>query len=80
VYACGKNDYLAETLDQYHNLSLRIIHFAMKRYPVLTPSLDQVVHDQRTLLKAMCDGDAELAEKTAREHVIKFENAIRKLF
>jgi DNA-binding GntR family transcriptional regulator len=80
VYACGKNDYLAKTLDQYHNLSLRIIHFALKRYPALTPSLDQVVHDQRTLLTALCDGDAELAEKTAREHVIKFENAIRELF
>jgi DNA-binding GntR family transcriptional regulator len=80
VYACGKNDYLAETLDQYHNLSLRIIHFAMKRYPVLTPSLDQVVHDQRTLLTALCRGDGALAEQTAREHVIKFESAIRKLF
>jgi DNA-binding GntR family transcriptional regulator len=80
VYACGKNEYLAETLDRYHNLSLRIIHFAMKRYPALTPSLDQVVHDQRTLLTALCSGVAELAEKTAREHVAKFEAAIRKLF
>jgi DNA-binding FadR family transcriptional regulator len=52
----------------------------MKRYPALTPSLDQVVHDQRTLLTALCSGDAELAEKTAREHVAKFEAAIRKLF
>jgi DNA-binding GntR family transcriptional regulator len=80
VYACGKNDYLVETLDRYHNLSLRIIHFAMKRYPALTPSLDQVVHDQRTLLTALCDGDVSLAEATARAHVMKFEDAIRKLF
>jgi DNA-binding GntR family transcriptional regulator len=80
VYSCGKNEYLAETLDQYHNLSLRIIHFAMKRYPTLTPSLDQVVHDQRTLLSALGRGDGDLAEKTAREHVMKFETAIRKLF
>lgn len=79
VYSCGKNEYLAETLDQYHNLSLRIIYFAMKRYPTLTPSLDQVVHDQRTLLDAIRRGDAELAERTAREHVIKFERAIRTL-
>jgi DNA-binding GntR family transcriptional regulator len=80
VYSCGKNEYLAETLDQYHNLSLRIIHFAMKRYPTLTPSLDQVVHDQRTLLSALVRGDGDLAEKTAREHVMHFETAIRKLF
>src|SRR4051794_1633834 len=80
VYSCGKNEYLAETLDQYHNLSLRIIHFAMKRYPTLTPSLDQVVHDQRTLLTALVRGDGDLAETTAREHVMKFETAIRKLF
>jgi DNA-binding GntR family transcriptional regulator len=77
VYSCGKNTYLAETLDQYHNLSLRIIYFAMKRYPALTPSLDQVVHDQRTLLDAICRGDGETAERTAREHVVKFENAVR---
>jgi DNA-binding GntR family transcriptional regulator len=80
VYACGKNEYLAQTLDQYHNLSLRIIHFAMRRYPSLTPSLDQVVHDQRTLLTALREGDAELAQKTAREHVTKFGNAVRNLF
>jgi DNA-binding GntR family transcriptional regulator len=79
VYACGKNEYLAETLDRYHNLSLRIIHFAMKRYPALTPSLDQVVHDQRTLLDAICRGDGDVAESTAREHVLKFERAIRSL-
>jgi hypothetical protein len=52
----------------------------MKRYPVLTPSLDQVVHDQRTLLTALCRGDGDLAETTAREHVMTFETAIRKLF
>ena len=25
--------FLAETLDHYHNLSLRILHVAMRRYP-----------------------------------------------
>jgi DNA-binding GntR family transcriptional regulator len=79
VYSCGKNDYLAETLDQYHNLSLRIIYFAMKRYPALTPSLDQVVHDQRALLDALCRGEGDEAERIARQHVIKFEAAVRAL-
>jgi DNA-binding GntR family transcriptional regulator len=79
IYTCGKNDYLTGTLDQYHNLSLRIIHFAMRRYPSLSPSLDQVVHDQRTLLEAILSGDGDQAEQTAREHVLKFERAIRAL-
>jgi DNA-binding GntR family transcriptional regulator len=79
VYSCGKNEYLAETLDQYHNLSLRIIYFAMKRYPALTPSLDQVVHDQRALLEALLRGDGDAAEQNARNHVIKFEAAVRAL-
>ena len=48
VYRCAKNPFLAETLDHYHNLSLRILHVAMKRYPALTPRLDDVVHEQRT--------------------------------
>jgi DNA-binding GntR family transcriptional regulator len=78
-HTIAKNEYLAETLDRYHNLSLRIIHFAMKRYPALTPNLDQVVHDQRTLLDAICRGDGDVAESTAREHVLKFERAIRSL-
>ena len=47
VYRTTKNAFLAETLDQYQNLSLRILHVAMKRYPPLTPKLDDVVSEQR---------------------------------
>ena len=50
AYRCAKNAFLAETLDQYHNLSLRILNVAMKRFPRLTPRLDEVVRDQRRLL------------------------------
>ena len=52
VYRTTKNPFLAETLDQYQNLSLRILHVAMKRYPPLTPKLDDVVAEQRTVLDA----------------------------
>jgi len=79
VYACGKNTHLAETLDHYHNLSLRILHVAMKRYPSLTPTLDHVVHDQRLLLNAVIRGDGPAAEQAAREHVLTFERAIREV-
>jgi DNA-binding GntR family transcriptional regulator len=79
VYGCSKNPFLAETLDHYHNLSLRILHVAMTRYPVLTPRLEDVVQEQRTLLKAICSGDGDTAERVAREHVASFEQEIRQV-
>lgn len=77
AYRCAKNPFLAETLDHYHNLSLRILHVAMRRYPALTPRLDDVVHDQRALLEAICRADGEAAERVAATHISTFERAIR---
>jgi DNA-binding GntR family transcriptional regulator len=79
AYRCAQNAHLAETLDQYHNLSLRILNVAMKRYPKLTPRLDDVVHDQRQLLKSIIAGDGAAAERAAAEHVTRFEAEIRKV-
>jgi DNA-binding GntR family transcriptional regulator len=77
AYRCAKNPFLAETLDHYHNLSLRILHVAMRRYPSLTPRLDDVVHDQRALLEAIGRGDGDAAERVAAAHISTFERAIR---
>jgi DNA-binding GntR family transcriptional regulator len=79
VYACAKNAFLAGTLDHYHNLSLRILYVAMRRYPALTPRLEDVVQEQRTLLTAITSGDGATAERVAAEHVTTFEAEIRKL-
>jgi DNA-binding GntR family transcriptional regulator len=79
VYRCAKNPFLAETLDQYHNLSLRILHVAMKRYPALTPRLEDVVHEQRTVLDAIVRGDGDTAERVAVAHIESFERAIREV-
>jgi DNA-binding GntR family transcriptional regulator len=79
AYRCAQNAHLAETLDQYHNLSLRILNVAMKRYPKLTPRLDDVVHDQRRLLEAIMRADGLAAETAAAEHVTRFEGEIRKV-
>jgi DNA-binding GntR family transcriptional regulator len=79
VYRCTKNPFLADTLERYHNLSLRILHVAMKRYPTLTPRLDDVVHQQRTVLDAVCRGDGDTAERMAIEHISTFERAIREV-
>jgi DNA-binding FadR family transcriptional regulator len=64
--------------NRYHNLSLRILHVAMTRYPMLTPPLEHVVQEQRTLLQAISAGDAETAERVATEHVTTFEKEIRR--
>jgi DNA-binding GntR family transcriptional regulator len=79
VYRCTKNAFLAETLDQYHNLSLRILHVAMNRYPALTPRLDDVVHEQRQVLQAIRAGDGDTAERVAIAHITTFERAIREV-
>jgi DNA-binding GntR family transcriptional regulator len=79
VYRCAKNAYLAKTLDLYHDLSLRILHIAMSRYPSLTPRLEDVVHEQRTVLEAIGRGDADTAERVAVAHISKFERAIREV-
>jgi DNA-binding GntR family transcriptional regulator len=77
VYRCTKNPFLAGTLDRYHNLALRILHVAMRRYPTLTPRLDEVVHQQRAVLNAVRHGDGDTAERMAVAHIATFERAIR---
>jgi DNA-binding GntR family transcriptional regulator len=77
VYRCAKNAYLAKTLDLYHDLSLRILHIAMSRYPSLTPRLEDVVHEQRMVLEAIERGDGDTSERVAVQHIAKFERAIR---
>jgi DNA-binding GntR family transcriptional regulator len=79
VYHTTKNPFLAGTLDHYQNLSLRILHAAMNRFPRLTPRLDDVVHEQRTVLDAVCRGDGDTAERVAIEHISTFERAIREI-
>lgn len=77
VYRCGKNAFLAETIDRYHDLSLRILYVAMARYPALTPRMHDVVEDQLELLDAIVRGDAHKARDIAAAHVQNFEAAFR---
>jgi len=79
IYRSAKNTYLYETLDHYHNLSLRILHVALQRFPSLIPGLDQVVQEQTQMLEAVCRGDADTAERIALHHVLSFEQEVRKI-
>ncbi len=79
VYRCGKNAFLAETIDRYHDLSLRILYVAMAIYPALTPRMHDVVGDQLRLLEAIIEGDTQKARDIAAAHVQNFEAAFREV-
>ena len=73
VHRCSRNPYLAQDLDRYLNMSLRIWHLAVERLP----HLDDRVREHRVLLDAILRGDAAAARATAREHVLAFASDIR---
>jgi DNA-binding GntR family transcriptional regulator len=73
VHHCSRNPYLAQDLDRYLNMSLRIWHLAVERLP----HLDDRVREHRVLLDAILRGDAAAARATAREHVLAFASDIR---
>ena len=79
MYRCGKNAFLAETIDRYHDLSLRILYFAMAQFPALTPRMHDVVRDQLQLLEAIIKGDATRARDIAAAHVRNFEVTFREV-
>jgi DNA-binding GntR family transcriptional regulator len=79
IYRATKNPFLYDTLDHYHDLSLRILYVAMKRYPQLQPGLDRVVQQQVAMLEAVCRGDGDEAERIALEHVESFEADARRM-
>jgi DNA-binding GntR family transcriptional regulator len=68
----SQNPYLAETLERYFALSLRVWHVVLDR----VPGLGATVLDHSRLLEAMLDGDADRARDLMREHVNEFEREI----
>ncbi len=73
VWRCANNAFLAETLDGYFVLTLRIWLLAIDR----VSRLDRAVEEHRELLEAIRDGDADAAAAAMARHVQGFERAIR---
>src|SRR6478672_4531941 len=65
VYRCSRNPYLAQDLDRYLNMSLRIWHLTWDRLPPLRDRM----REHRDLLAAIRDGDPVAARSVAEAHV-----------
>jgi DNA-binding GntR family transcriptional regulator len=72
VWDASGNPYLAETLERYFLLSLRVWYVVLDR----VPGLGAAVVEHARLLEAILDRDAERARALMREHVIEFEREI----
>ena len=73
VYRCSRNPYLAQDLDRYLNMSLRIWHLTWDRLPPLSDRM----REHRDLLAAIRDGNAAAARSVAEAHVRAFADEMR---
>jgi DNA-binding GntR family transcriptional regulator len=76
VWDGARNPYLAETLERYFVLSLRVWYLVLDR----VPGLGTAVFDHAVLLQAILDRDPGRARSLMREHVIGFEREIMAAF
>jgi DNA-binding GntR family transcriptional regulator len=76
VWDASRNPYLAETLERYFVLSLRVWYVVLDRVPGLGPA----VLDHAQLLEAILAGDVARARALMHEHVIAFEREIMAAF
>jgi len=75
VYACSHNTFLAETLEEYYVLALRIWHLALDQ----ASELGAAVQEHRPMLEAVSAGKARLAGELMHRHVADFEEAMRRV-
>jgi len=76
VWDASGNPYLAETLERYFVLSLRVWYVVLDR----VPGLGAAVLDHARLIEAILAGDAVRARALMHEHVVAFEREIAAAF
>ncbi len=76
VWEAAGNPYLADALERFWALSLRIWHLVLDH----VPALPHAVHEQRAVIEAVLDGDARRAGARMRQHVQAFESEILEAF
>jgi DNA-binding GntR family transcriptional regulator len=72
AWRAAGNPYLANTLEGYFGLSLRVWYVVLDR----VPGLWAAVHDQREVLEALLARDGTRARTLMREHVLEFQREI----
>lgn len=72
IARAAANDYLAEALERFYGLSLRLWHLALPKPRVLA----QAVEEHLELLAAVRSGDGERAERLMQEHVRAFYDRV----
>lgn len=75
IYRATQNPHLEDVLVRYDNLATRIWCLVIDRLPALADH----VREHHHLLSAIADGQADSAARLALEHVISFEQAIRRV-
>src|SRR4051794_27678868 len=76
IWDASGNPYLADTLERYFILSLRIWYVVLDRLP----TLGAAVLDHARLIEAILAGDAPGARALMAEHVVAFEREIMAAF
>jgi DNA-binding GntR family transcriptional regulator len=72
AWQAAGNPYLAETLERYFALSLRIWYLVLDR----VPGLWTAVHDQREMIQALLTRDGARARELMKEHIRAFQREI----
>jgi DNA-binding GntR family transcriptional regulator len=74
IYKAAGNPHLEDVLIRYHNLATRMHCLFLDRLA----AVDTHVREHVELLRAIAAGDAGRADDLARQHVLGFEQAIRR--
>lgn len=75
IYASTGNPHLEETLVRLDNLATRIWCLVLDRLPAIGAH----VHEHVDLLRAIAEGDADLAAALGLDHTVHFEQSVRQV-
>jgi DNA-binding GntR family transcriptional regulator len=75
VYQATRNPFLQAMLEEVLNLSLRIWFLGLQR----GVALKEAVEDHRRLLTGIQSGNSSMAEQAMHQHIVGFEQAIRRV-
>lgn len=73
LYAASNNEFLADTLNRFHALSLRLWHLVLDRLPDFRYSIEQ----HREITQAIKERDGARAEQLLQQHVTEFQQEIK---